>query len=430
VTLVIMLAAGLVGAYSQMVAPARPGAEMWHLAASLADHGTFANPYGHFKTGPAALNPPLFPLFLAGLIKLFRVPSLVYGAAVLCSILANAITVALLPRISVVFYDDPIPGIIASVLWLPAMQPIPGWDTNYTHAALIFFICFTASFSSISRHATRDAILAGLSAGLLCLLNPVSMIVLLPWIVFLILNAEGKLVAARNCGIALTVMCLVAGIWIMRNHRVLGGYVIRTGLGITLYVSNNDCAQPSLVRNEMNGCFQKHFPDSNTEEAELFHRVGEIQYDRIRIAETKAWIRNNPAKFLNLTVARIVQFWFPPAENIPSGFEFSNITLRDYRQRWEKLQNRIAYSIWIITGFSFLGLAVMIKKRQPVVLFLLSVMAIFPVLYYVSVSDVRYRYPILWLSLLPAGYFISEAVKGNLLPFRKASPMPVSSCSS
>jgi hypothetical protein len=29
-------------------------------------------------------------------------------------------------------------------------------------------------------------------------------------------------------------------------------------------------------------------------------------------------------------------------------------------------------------------------------------------MYYLIVSDPRYRYPILWLTLLPAGYFLSR----------------------
>lgn len=32
---------------------------------------------------------------------------------------------------------------------------------------------------------------------------------------------------------------------------------------------------------------------------------------------------------------------------------------------------------------------------------------IFPLMYYLIVSDIRYRYPVLWLTLLPAGHFLS-----------------------
>jgi hypothetical protein len=52
--------------------------------------------------------------------------------------------------------------------------------------------------------------------------------------------------------------------------------------------------------------------------------------------------------------------------------------------------------------------------------FVLAVGAIYPLMYYIVVSDVRYRYPILFLSLLSAGYFIRQVVVSrNSLPLEK-----------
>jgi hypothetical protein len=38
---------------------------------------------------------------------------------------------------------------------------------------------------------------------------------------------------------------------------------------------------------------------------------------------------------------------------------------------------------------------------------------IYPLMYYIVVSDLRYRTPVLWLSLLPAGYFLSMLTNRN-----------------
>ena len=46
-----------------------------------------------------------------------------------------------------------------------------------------------------------------------------------------------------------------------------------------------------------------------------------------------------------------------------------------------------------------------------VITFLFAVYALYPVMYYVVVSDVRYRYRILWLTLLPAGLFVDVFLK-------------------
>lgn len=120
ISLGLMIAAGLIGAWSQSYAPARLGDEMWRLADHLARQGTYADPFGTIATGPTAANPPLCPLFLAALIKLLRSPWLVYNATILASILANAVVAAQLPRMSEVFYQSSrCPGYLLQCYGLP-----------------------------------------------------------------------------------------------------------------------------------------------------------------------------------------------------------------------------------------------------------------------------------------------------------------------
>ena len=111
------------------------------------------------------------------------------------------------------------------------------------------------------------------------------------------------------------------------------------------------------------------------------------------------WIRSHPAGFLELTIRRFVEFWFPnPA------------TVTIY-----------SYSIWLIKVLSFAGLWLMIRRRLPVTGFVAIVFLIYPAVYYLLQSSVRYRYPVLWLSLLPAGYALRRlvpAVKEPLSPLR------------
>jgi hypothetical protein len=47
-----------------------------------------------------------------------------------------------------------------------------------------------------------------------------------------------------------------------------------------------------------------------------------------------------------------------------------------------------------------------VLRRERATLFVLFVLLIYPLMYYIVVSDLRYRAPVLWLSLLPAGYFV------------------------
>jgi hypothetical protein len=51
----------------------------------------------------------------------------------------------------------------------------------------------------------------------------------------------------------------------------------------------------------------------------------------------------------------------------------------------------------------------MVRRREAVTGFIAFVLFIYPLMYYVVVSDVRYRYPVLWLSFLAAGYLVFSA---------------------
>ena len=161
--------------------------------------------------------------------------------------------------------------------------------------------------------------------------------------------------------------CLFAGGWCLRNDFVLGGFVSRTNLGMTLVASDSDCARSTLIRDQMNGCYGAHHPNENLQEAELVRSLGEIRYDRLRTAEAEAWMRANPRRFLELTGTRLIEFWFPAREVIPVGTEFAmDRVVPGYTQSWTHRQNRIAWTIGFITLLSLPGIWLMVRRRLPV----------------------------------------------------------------
>jgi len=423
--LILLFAAGIVGAYTQATLPARHGGEMWNLAWNLADHGTFANPFSPLKTGPTASNPPLAPLLTSALIRIFRAPFLIYMSSALLSILANAFSAALLPRLSRVFFGDAVPGIFAACLWLPTMQVIPGWDTNYTSAALIYFACLTASILGSGADSKWGASVgAGVLAAALCLLNPSTLLVWFPWLVYLYVRfGIRSRRAVQSIAIILSIAFIASAGWAHRNQRALGSFVIRTRLGSVLYVSNNDCAQPTILQEEMSGCFHSFDPNASIAEAEKLQQLGEIRYDKLRESNAMEWIRTHPGRFAKLAWARFVFFWFPKADSIPSVFSFGeNFGDRDYMEQWQNRERRVAYAISASTLLSCLGLALMLHARLPVVWFVIVSLGLYPLMYYVIIADVRYRDPVLWISLLPAGYFLTRLFdRGNPSSLRNAA---------
>jgi hypothetical protein len=391
ISFIFFLAGGVVGLYNMAttVIPFGEGFEMVALANNLAHNGAFANPFRVLETGPTAANPPLYPLLLAIIVKIFKTPTLVSLAATICNVIANALTASLLPRISVLIYRDVRPGIIASVLWLLSSQLMPSWDTNYTVAALLLF-CLLSSSGIEKENSIRCGVAAGSIAGALFLLNPSTIFIFLPWLAWIGFEHRTALrQTTQFCAVLLAVVLLLASAWAFRNHQQLGKFVVRTNLGMTLYASNNDCARSSLISEESNNCYQAHHPNTSLNEAELLMRIGEPGYDRLRIEDTERWIRTHPGPFMRLTMARVRDFWFPVA----GGHPFK------------------AATIWLPTLLAIPGLLLMAARRERVTWFVVVVLLIYPLMYYVVVSDVRYRLPVLWLSLLPAGLFLAHAVQ-------------------
>lgn len=373
----LFLAALLAGLYQlSFPFPFGNGFEMIAIARSLAHHQGFANPFASMVTGPTASNPPLYPLLLAALMKVTG-PFTSRAAAALANLL-NAFTAALLPAVSRRFYGTQRPGVIAAILWIASVHLRPAWDNGPTALGLVLLCLFCCSPRRAEDGPSRW-LLAGVMAALLILLNPATILVTAPLLLFSIRSTRNPL---QSSAILCFTVLLIVFPWMLRNRMQLGATVIRTNLGTALYVSNNDCAKPTLLQEENNGCFFAHHPNFNAAEAQIFHRFGEVRYDNLRKSQALLWIRSHPRRFAQLTLLRMRDFWLPPAE----GDRFR------------------AFAVWIGTLFSVPGLILMLRRRNAVSLFLLAALFLYPLMYYIVVSEVRYRYPILWLSFLPAGY--------------------------
>jgi len=383
------------------------GPEMVALASNLVHNGYYGNPSPVLDTGPSAQNPPLYPLILALLMVCLKNPYVVRVAALVGCIITNALAAAWLPRISWLFFRDLRPGIVASILWMLALELMPGWDVSYTTALLLFFTLFTAATIRLDRLAGH-AVAAGLFGGALFLFNPASVLVFTVWMFYLLAWGAGSLNRRlKYCTIAFVMTGLIAAGWMLRNQLVLGGFVARTNFGMTFYASNNDCAQPNLVDDFYNGCYSAHHPAGSLKEARILLSVGEVRYDRARTEDTKAWIRSHPARFARLTAARIFYFWLPPFNNSRFG----------------------TIVIWIATILSIPGIALMAYRGIRYTVFVVTVLFVYPLMYYVMMSSPRYRYPILWLTLLPAGYFAQWLGTIVVLSFKgKRSESAVADC--
>lgn len=364
-----------------------PGNEMVMEARTLVHEGTIGDPFRSMKTGPTATNPPLYPLFLAFCLWLYPSSSFHFITAVLAAnLIANALAAALLPQLSTVLWGTRAPGIAAGALSIAASQFMAGWDANFTQLGLILFFLGATRLVVTGVNTTWRGALAGAALGVLFLMNQVVLLAAFPWIAFLLLTRRFPLREMLRFLVPFALAVLLVSLpWIIRNYRIWGEIVTRTNLGIALYTSNNDCAEPSLSQELHSGCFVAMHPESNAVEAGLLKSMGEPAYDRLKKDQALAWMRSHPRRLIHLTLVRVAQFWFP----VPSP------------------PRRATYLIWIVTLLSIPGFLLMLYRRLPVAVVFGTIFLLYPLLYYVVVSEERYRLPILWLSCLAAGYLLT-----------------------
>ncbi len=377
---ILLAAAGTLSAlvYYRLFPPAvTGGAEPWSVAQSLLRNGTFANPFDQAMTGPTAHLAPLLPFQLALFIRWFG--NLGIPAMFACMFLAHGIHAALLPRVSQALLGRLQPGLIAAVIAiaLPIFKIEPVWENMYSAAAIVAF-CLLAR----RLRGAADGLWSGLAAGLLLLLNPSLLTIVGCWLVYSLWIGWPGVRGFWRFGVGFAAACLLVILpWEVRNYRELGGITfIRDNLGLELYAANNDCAQPTLAENLANGCQKRMHPISSATEVAEVARLGELAYNRDRQHQAVQWMASHPQRFAYLLSGRFLFFWFP------SG------------------------SIWIevVTGLSLVGLGLALGQRQKMAWFAAAVFVLYPLTYYMVQASVRFRYPILWLSLLLAGYLLDR----------------------
>lgn len=360
-------------------------AEMVWVAQNLAFHGQFANPFPVRETGATAIVAPAYPFFLAMLLALFG-PD--YGGIAIVWIVAlmHGLHAALLIQLSRSVFQDQRPGAWAAVVAVafPTVRFMPAWEAVSAATVLLVFCTVALRWLQQRRAGVGGVALLGMLAGFLVLVNPVAALVAVIWAVLLFCeywSGFQRPIASVACfGLMLFVTPLP---WAIRSQIVLGAPVIKNTLGMTLDASNNDCASSSVVLTWRSGCYGKHHPHDNRAEADLLATMGEVKYDAFRLHTALSWIGSNSGAFLRLTVRRTFEFWFPNTAEGP-----------------------YAYAISLVTLLSLAGFVMMRRKNILFLRFAAWALLLYPLVYYIVYSSSRYRVPILWISLLGAGYFL------------------------
>jgi hypothetical protein len=180
--------------------------------------------------------------------------------------------------------------------------------------------------------------------------------------------------------LGLLALLLVFAPWPIRNARVLHAFIpLRSTVGFELWMGNRAGATGFLDESQ--------FPLFNQREYQLYVAQGEVAYMGEKSALAKLYVRAHPAEFLRLSTVRFLRFWTGTGSKDGSVFFTLHAVLT--------------------TSLGVMGIWRLYETRRLrlLVLFLLPLI-LFPLPYYITHAEFRYRLVVDPLLTILAGYAV------------------------
>lgn len=367
-----------------VLAPAMFSQETGSIAKSLATGKGFSSPFGK-DTGPTAWLTPVYPLLVAGI---FRVSGIFTRASFFAVVFLNALFSS--GVCAAVFYAGKRTagaGVASGAAWLWALFPnavmFPFewvWDTSLS--AFLGATILWATLELAESKRWRDWCLYGLLWGFTLMTNP-SLGSLLPfllgWAEYRAYHANQshrgiEFHATKPALVAASIAVLCCLPWTIRNYIVFHHLVpLRSNFPLELYIGNNENYAPRAT-----------WPPQITKERELvrYFHLGEIPFMEDEERKALAFMRAYPQVEVRLIAHRMVAFWtglMDPWQAFLSADSLVRVLL-------------LCSTVSALGGL--LGLVALLGKRSPYAFPLAACPLVFPWLYYVTHSNLRYRHPI------------------------------------
>jgi hypothetical protein len=354
--------------------------ESGNIAHSLAGGTGFSSPF-RVDTGPTAWMPPVYPLLLAGIFRIFGPYTFAsFIAATLLNI--SFVTFACIP---IFFAGKRIGGlrVAAAAAWLWAIFPnailIPVesmWDASL--AALLVATILWATLALAESSRARDWCAYGLLWGITLMTNATLVALfplLLAWLVYRAYKQQRAWLSKLALSLGIAALCCAP--WTIRNYKVFHGFVpLRSGLGLQLWLGNNDTTQ-DIFRAE------RH-PIYDSGERAKYIELGEVAYMHEKQSQALQYLQSHPAREAHLIWRRFISFW---SGGTPTPLkDFLNVD-----STWFRFV--LLFNLAAALG-ALCGIVVLLRRHSPAWFPAAVFPLIFPWAYYLSLALPRYRLPI------------------------------------
>jgi hypothetical protein len=363
------------------------------------------------RTGPSAMEPPVFVLLLAGIFAIFGIYS---KASLLVALFINctfsALTALPVYGIARKCFSARV-GLWAAWLW--AVFPysvywaasIP-WATCLTTLLFTTLVFYTLHLESSS--SVRTWFSFGLLGGATALVDPV-VLSSLPFLIGWVCYRLARRGAAWKLPAAASVLALIIPLvpWFVRNYVVFDrGVFLRDPFWMAFRVGNSVQGVGWWDDNAN--------PGNSSSEMEEVVRLGELRYMEEKRQQSFSFLRSHPARFASLVARRAVYVW--------TGFW-------SFQSEYLKLEPFDLPNIPFAAAFTFLtlmGLWRAFHAQDPHAWLFALILLSFPIVYYLTIPIFRYRGPIDPEVVILSSYGLIS-YRGARREARRASDLPTGS---
>jgi 4-amino-4-deoxy-L-arabinose transferase-like glycosyltransferase len=369
------------------------GWEMGRIGRSIALGQGFSNPY-EGNTGPTAWEPPIYPFLIGGVFKIFGVYTRA-SAWVLLSINSLIATLTCIPIFLIgrwtfgekVAQWSAYAWGLNPYVWYWSIHWI--WDTEFT--PFILACIFLLALELQDWPGWQGWALFGALYGIGALANP-TMLTFLPFCGLWIWRQRYRRGLGSIGGIVVASIVFWAALspWLVRNYEVFGRFVfIRDDFGLQFRLGNWKGADGMLMAYLQ--------PNLNRGELEKFQQMGELAYGEDCKREAFAWVRENPGRFVVISLKRMFYYW----NGLPRAT--SSLSPLDFRT-----SGFLATSVLALWG---LGRA--LRQRRPEAWLFAWLILTYPTVYYFVFPHARYRHPIEPQLVILVVFLILEAAQNQ-----------------
>lgn len=349
-----------------------PYNEVGRLIERLATGHGFTSPYGG-ETGYTAAFPPVYP-FLGSLI--YRVfgsysdacrmallsMNCVFGAWT--SILMHQLGTRTLGRRT---------ALLAAWCW--AVFPVffrwdISWIWEFSLSAALLAWLFLLTMKLAEEPVTKRWIGFGAAWGFAALANP-ALVSMLPFsgLYAAYRNAKVSKRWLMNAAVSAVMFFAVLSPWLIRNNVVMHRFVfVRDNFWLEFQLGNFH-GSTALG-------FGPLHPTGSARLLQRFHDLGEIGYMDDRKQMAKVFLHDHPAEFRELTWKRMVWFW-----------DGSSV-LYQANEWWKP------WEVWWLSVVSLLGFLFLLTRRPPGWVLFAGAVLVYPIPYYVTYANAKYRHAI------------------------------------